>query len=361
MKKHFTFILLFSFFLNFSQSVEPLKIGIVGLSHSHVHWILGGNFEEIEIVGIVEKDQNLAQRILKQYNMDMNLVFKSMDEMIKKTKPEAVTAFGSIYKHLEVVEKCAPLGIHIMVEKPLAVSNEHALKMKTLANKYGVFLLTNYETTWYPSNHKAYKMIKDDVIGNPFKIIVRDGHQGPKEIGVNQEFLDWLIDPILNGGGAIMDFGCYGANLITWLMDGERPNSVTAFTQQIKPEIYPLVDDDATIILEYAKTQGIIQASWNWPYGRKDMEVYGKTGSIFAENANSIKIRMQNDTKEKTIKLESHSKPFNNPFSYFAAVIRGKETLVSTDLSSLENNLIVVEILQAARESAKTGKTIYLK
>lgn len=354
-------LLLISFFTGFSQNEEPLRIGIAGLSHSHVHWILGGDFNDVKIVGIVEPNKEMASRYMKQYNMSMDLVYDSMDEMIKNTKPEAVTAFGSIYEHLEVVEKCAPLGIHIMVEKPLAVSTDHANKMKFLANKYNVLLLTNYETTWYPSNQETFKMLQKNLIGDPFKIVVRDGHQGPKEIGVNQEFLDWLTDPKLNGGGAIMDFGCYGANLITWLMNGKKPTSVTAFTQQIKPNVYPKVDDDATIILSYPKTQAIIQASWNWPYSRKDMEVYGKTGAIFADNAHDMRIRLQNDKTEKSIKLKSRPKPFDNPFSYFAAVIRGKIELSATDLSSLQNNMIVVEILEAAKKSAKTGEIIYLK
>jgi hypothetical protein len=51
------------------------------------------------------------------------------------------------------------------------------------------------------------------------------------------------------------------------------PLTVTAVTQQIKPEIYPRVDDEATIILTYLHAQGILQASWNWPFDRKDMEV----------------------------------------------------------------------------------------
>ncbi len=361
MKKHLIFLLLFSFFTGFSQNEDPLKIGIVGLSHSHVHWILRGNFDEVRIVGIVESNKELARRIIKQYDMSMDIVYDSMDEMIQNTKPEAVTAFGSIYEHLEVVEKCAPLGIHIMVEKPLAVSTVHANRMKYLAEKHQVYLLTNYETTWYASNHETKKMIEENTIGDLFKIIVNDGHQGPKEIGVNKEFLDWLTHPKFNGGGAIMDFGCYGANLITWLMKGEKPTSVTALTQQIKPDIYPNVDDDAIIILQYPKTQGIIQASWNWPYSRKDMEVYGKTGSIFADNAGNMRIRLQNDEKEKAKKTEPLTKPYDNPFSYFAAIIRGRIEISNTDLSSLENNMIVVEILEAAKESAKTGKTVFLK
>jgi predicted dehydrogenase len=70
------------------------------------------------------------------------------------------------------------------------------------------------------------------------------------------EFLQWLTDPVLNGGGALTDFGCYGADLATWFMNGETPLTVTAVTQQIKPDLYPKVDDEATIILAYKKGTG---------------------------------------------------------------------------------------------------------
>ena len=103
---------------------------------------------------------------------------------------------------------------------------------------------------------------------------------GPKEIGVGPEFLNWLTDPQQNGAGALFDFGCYGVDLATWIMHGELPLTVTAVTLHIKPEIYPNVDDDSTIVLTYPHAQAIIQGSWNWPFNRKDMEVYGANGYV---------------------------------------------------------------------------------
>jgi len=153
-----------------------------------------------------------------------------------------------------------------MVEKPLAVSTKHAIEMAKLAEKHKILLIANYETTWYPSNHKSYEMISGKEIGDVQRIIVYDGHKGPEEIRVNPEFLDWLTDPVLNGGGAVTDFGCYGADLITWIMKGEKPESVNAVLKQYKPSVYPKVDVDATIILSYPSMTGIINASWNWPF-----------------------------------------------------------------------------------------------
>jgi predicted dehydrogenase len=350
-----------------AQQEAPLRIAVIGLTHGHVNWVFDSEARgDIEMVGIVEPDRNLAARFAAQHEFSMDKVYNTSEELLAAvaTEIEAVTAFGNIYDHLEVVETFAPRGIHVMVEKPLATTFAQAKKMADLAKKHEIHLLTNYETTWYPTNHRAYELVQEGQIGDIRKVVVRDGHRGPKKIGVGAEFLDWLTDPELNGGGAITDFGCYGANLLTWLMQGERPNSVTAITRQLQPENNPEVDDEAMIILNYDKSVAIIQASWNWPIGRKDMEIYGLTGAIYADNRHDLRVRMAkgyDGFDETQMNLEERSAPYNDPFLYLAAVIREEVEPAPHDLSSLENNLIVMEILSAAVKSAEKGKTIKLK
>lgn len=367
MKMYYKIIFFFLFLANTDTNdliAEPLKIGIAGLTHTHVHWILGrDNSGDIEIVGIAEANRELAKRYTEQYGLSMDLVFDSLEEMIEKKKPDAVAAFGNIYDHLEVVRVCAPKKIHVMVEKPLAVSMEHATEMKKLVEKHKIYLLTNYETTWYPTNHMAKEILDGGQIGELRKMVIHDGHRGPKKIGVNREFLDWLIDPILNGGGAITDFGCYGANLSTWLHRGKRPLSVTAVVQQMQPQNNPKVDDDAIIILKYENSNVVIQASWDWPIGRKDMEVYGLKGVVYADNRHDLRLRIAegyDGFQEEKMKLPERKPPYNDPFSLMVALINKQIQLEDFALSSLENNMIVVEILDAARKSAEEGRTIYL-
>ncbi|MBW1297218.1 Gfo/Idh/MocA family protein [Aquimarina litoralis] len=363
--KKATFILALCLNLSVLGQDNPLRVGVIGLTHTHVHWIFGSEPRgDIKIVGIVEPNKELAKRYAAQHKFSMDIVYDSIEELIAKTNPEAVTAFGTIYEHLEVVQKVAPKGIHVMVEKPLAVSMEHAKEMQALAKKHKIHLLTNYETTWYPTNHKAYELVKKEkTIGEIRKIVVRDGHKGPKKIGVNSEFLDWLTDPVQNGGGAIVDFGCYGANLLTWFMDGKRPNSVTAITQQLQSENNPKVDDESIILLKYDNAVAVIQGSWNWPIGRKDMEVYGLNGVIYADNRHDLRVRISegyDGYDEQVMKLGEREAPYDDPFALFAAVIKNKIKLNSFDLNSLENNMIVVEILDAAKKSAQLGQTIVL-
>ena len=341
---------------------SPVPIAIAGLSHGHVNWYFRRQpRNDITVVGIAEPDDAIRARYQEQYNIAPELLFADLGTMLDATKPAAAMAFGSIFDHCAVVEACAPRGVHVMVEKPLAVNPAHADRMATLARQHGIHLLTNYETTWYASNHAAYAMTcTEQRVGEIRKVVVHDGHWGPQEIGCSADFLAWLTDPVLNGGGALIDFGCYGANLMTWLMGNVAPQTVTAVTQQIKPDIYPNVDDEATVILTYPEVQCIIQASWNWPYHRKDLEIYGKTGYLHAVDRQTLRLRETVKSQEQTITLPAQPAPHDDPFAYLAAVVRGEVTVTANDLSSLENNLIVVRILDAARTSAQQGKTISL-
>ncbi len=348
-----------------SAQSPPLRLGIISLTHAHAHGLLNADPKgTYEIVGIVEPDSKVAARYSKQYGFSMDLVYPTTDALIVAKYPAAVAAFGSIYDHLAIVE-IPPLGVHIMVEKPIAVSLAHAKKMAELAKQYSIHLLTNYETTWYPSNHKAYELLKrDSLIGPISKVVVRDGHRGPKRIGVQPEFLKWLTDPKLNGGGAVVDFGCYGANLMTWLMDGRKPTAVTAVLQQQQPENNPKVDDEAIILLDYGEAVAIIEASWNWPIGRKDMEIYGQNGALYADNRRDLRIRMPkgyDGYTEERLSLHDRQAPYNDPYQLIAAVVKGEVTLGAYDLSSLKNNLVVMEILDAAIRSAEEGRHVELE
>jgi predicted dehydrogenase len=340
---------------------KPLRLGIAGFSHSHVHGILRRKGPDVQIVGVAEKNRELAERYAKRYGLDPALLFGSLEEMLAKAKPEAVAAFGPTDEHRAVVEACAPRGIHVMVEKPLAFERDEALAMQALATKHHTQLLTNLETSWYPSVHAMRALVNDEgVVGEVRKVVVHDGHQGPKEIDVEPEFFAWLTDPKRNGGGALTDFGCYGANLMTFLMRGEAPLTVTAVTQQVKPAIYPRVDDEATIVLTYPRAQAILQASWNWPIGRKDMEVYGERGYVIAPDRSTLRFRRDEPSAEEERRLEPRPAPLGDPFAYLAAVVRGEVVMAPADPSALANNVTVARILDAARESARTGRTVRL-
>ena len=336
----------------------PMRVAIAGLAHGHVF----GFFENylhsplIQIVGIEEPDRAFALRVAKQYGIDAKFLYSDLDDMLAKTHPQAVLTYTNTFDHRRVVETCARHHVDVMMEKPLAVSLADARAMQRAAEAGHIEVMVNYETTWYRSNREAYELLHKGAIGDMRKFVARDGHSGPKEIGVGPEFLSWLTDPKLDGAGALFDFGCYGADQVEWMLDNEQPLTVTAVTQQIKPEVYPRVDDEATIVVTYPKAQAIIQASWNWPFDVKDIQVYGKTGYVKTEQRDRVLVRRkgEHDVQEKT--AGAIPSPDDDEIAYLRAVVL--EHRKPEGPTSLETNVIVMEILDAARRSAETGRTI---
>jgi predicted dehydrogenase len=338
----------------------PVRLAIAGLVHGHVRGFLRAmnGRTDVELVGIADPDAALRAAVLAQYSLPPSLGFADLEEMLERTRPDAVAAFTSTFDHPQVVEAAARRHVPVMMEKPLAVSVADGERIRRAAEGGGIPVVVNYETTWYPGLVAAAQVIKTARAGGAIrKMVAMDGHQGPQEIGVGPEFLGWLTDPVKNGGGALFDFGCYGANLMTWLMDNERPRAVTAMRHQFKPAVYARVDDEATILVEYPGAQGIIQASWNWPFSRKDFEVYAERAYAISTGAEGLRVRLQGqDEQPRTpaaLPADEH-----DAVSYLIAVVRGR--IKPSGRSSLENNLIVTEILAAARESAETGRTVTL-
>ena len=352
-----------------AASAAPLRVAIIGLNHGHVGGFLNGGAlvpaggalhrPDIQIVGVVEPDRALFDSSAQKLHLAPNLYFASIGEMAAKVHPDAALVFTSTFGHTAAVEECAKRGIHVMMEKPMAVSYKDALAIERAAKANHVHVLVDYETSWYSSNTAAREVLEKKEIGSVRKVIVRDGHRGPKAIHSAPSFLVWLTDPKLNGAGALYDFGCYGADIMTWLMHGETPQSVTAVTQRFQPDVYPQVDDEANVTVAYKSAVAILQGSWNWPFAIKDMDVYGSTGFAKTIKSGQLEVRRDGEDEGHVTQTAALTSPNDDPLHYLAAVIHG-EIQESGSLSALDTNVIVSEILDAARRSAQTGRTVRL-
>ena len=348
----------------------PLRVAIIGLEHGHVSGFLNGGSAlvpaggalhrpDIEVVGVVDPSRSLFDDYARRLHLPSSLYFANIGDMAAKVHPDAALVFTSTFGHTAAVEECARRGIHVMMEKPMAVSYKDALAIAQAAKTNHVHVLVDYETSWYASNKASYDLLASKEIGDVRKVVVRDGHQGPKLINVRPEFFSWLTDPKLNGAGALYDFGCYGADLMTWLMHGEAPQAVTAVTEQLQPDVYPKVDDEADVMVTYRSAIAILQGSWNWPHNIKNMDVYGRTGYVKTIERDRIEVRREREAEGQITRAAPLAAPYDDPLHYLAAVIHG-EIQEDGSLSALETNVIVSEILDAARQSARTGRAVRL-
>ncbi|SRR6266478_13893 len=339
------------------------RLAVVGLDHDHVWSLLKDIAGEpsAELVAIAETDAALVSKAQKEVPASVKL-YTDYVEMLDQAKPEAVIVATANDRHLEILRQCAKRHIHYSTEKPMATSAADAREMERLAQGANIKLMVNYWNAWVAPSHDLFHRVRASEVGPIQKIIVQYGHRGPKEIGISQQFANWLYDPVKNGGGAIMDFGCYGAELSLWLKG--RPTRVYATTRKMKVEQNNKVDDDATIVLNYPDATAIIEASWDWPYTKDQVEVFGPKGSLLARHSTlqyrSADARGPNVAPDgESVTLDALAKETSNPISYFLDCIRNNKPI--EDPVSARLNVQVMEILDAARESARTGKSQELR
>jgi predicted dehydrogenase len=334
------------------------RLAIIGLDHDHVWGLLKDLASEpnAELVAIADTHGELLGEAKAKVSPTVKF-YSDYVQMLNEMKPDGVIATTENDRHLEILRECAKRRIHYSTEKPMATTAADAREMERIANQAGIKVMVNYWNAWVPPTHELYQRVKDNQVGPIQRIIVQYGHQGPKEIGVSKYFADWLYDPAKNGGGAIMDFGCYGAEWAVWLKG--LPTSVLASTRKLKLDQHNPVDDDATIVLEYPDGTAIIEASWDWPYGMEEVQVFGPKGSMLA-TARDLFVRPTgrhdaNATLEgDRVQLNPLARQTNNPISYFVDCIRNDKPI--EDPLSMKLNVQVMQILDAARESARTGK-----
>ncbi len=357
----FTLALLSAINVSAAQSgttAGKTRLAVVGLDHDHVWSLLKDIAGEpsAELVAIAESDPVLVSRAQKGVPASVKF-YADYVKMLDEAKPDAVIVTTSNDRHLEILRQCAKRHIHYSTEKPMAANAADAREMERLAREANIKLMVNYWNAWVPSSHDIFRRVRAGEVGPIQRIIVQYGHRGPKEIGVSQQFANWLYDPVKNGGGAIMDFGCYGAELSVWLKG--RPTRVYATTRKLKVEQNNKVDDDATIVLDYPDATSVIEASWDWPYGKEQVEVFGPKGSLTAHH-DSLLYRSANahgpniPQDGESVTLDPLPKETSNPITYFVDCIRNNKPI--EDPVSAQLNVQVLEILDAARESARTGK-----
>src|ERR1017187_8046991 len=344
-----------------AQDQAPVRVAIVGLVHDHVAGFLAQlpQHHEVQVVGISEPNPALIAKYEKKFSLPHELFFAQTEAMIEARHPQSLLVYTSIADHRKIIETAGKYGLAVMVEKPLTISLADALAIRRVAREHHIQVLVNYETMWYSSNRAAYNEVHQGKLGEVRKVVVHDGHQGPALLKLQPEFLEWLLDPARNGAGALYDFGCYGVDLMTWLMHGGAPLAVTAVANHDQPQTYPKVDDDATIVLAYPRAQAIVQGSWNWPFARKDMEVYGATGYAITVGPDKMRIRHEHDAAEQPSIADPLPPAESNAMSYLGSVVRG-EVIPDGDQAALGTNVIVMQILDAARESVRTGKSVRL-
>jgi predicted dehydrogenase len=341
--------------LGLPLAAQEYKIAVVGLVHSHVWGHLGRMVagEQAKLVGIAETEPELIEAAKKRGATNVTF-YSDYKKMLDETRPDIVWAFVENNRHLEIVQACAPRKINVVFEKPLASSYKDALAIQKLARQHGIQVMTNYQMAWWPANYAAKAAVDAGDIGKIYRLRGIVGHGGPgAPTGTNKYFVAWLYDPVKNGAGALMDFGCYNALWSLWYKG--RPDTVYTTVQHLRPDLYPKVEDNATMVLSYKDAVGIFEGSWNLPRSFQDLEIYSHDGSVYLKNG---KVEIQKGKEVRELPLTPLPKEQSEPIAFMVNSLRNKKPIEG--LTALDINVGVVEIIEAAKMSLATGKAVPL-
>lgn len=355
--------LLVSVFATIPANAQQYKLAVASLVHPHV-WghlkeILDG--KEAKLVGIADSTPEFLAEAKKRGAADA-LLFRDYREMIEKTKPDIVWSFAENNRHLEIVQFCAPRKIHVMFEKPLATKYADALRIQQLARKYGVQVMVNYQMAWWPANYAAKAAADSGALGQVWRLRGVVGFGGPSNKGLGKHSFDVFTDAERNGGGALADFLCYGALWSLWYLG--PPEKVYCQVNHFRPELWPKVDDNFTMILSYPKGVGLFEGSWNLPRLFQDLEVVGLDGSVtltYCGPFTQQKVQLQkgrNKWKVEDVPLQPLPPKRAEPIAYLVHALKSGKPVEG--LVGLEMNVGVMEIFEAARMSAASGQAIPL-
>ena len=330
------------------------RIAFVGLVHSHCWTQLRnvGTIAGVELVGIAEPEPELVAEAKKL--VPGAEYFSDYRELIEKKKPQIVWAFVENNRHLEIAEYLAPRNVHMIFEKPLASTLEDANKIRELATKHTVHVMTNYQMAWWPTNQEIKRQADAGTIGQILRLRGIVGHGGPGSQGARSKyFFNWLTDPVKNGAGALVDFGCYNALWALWIKG--RPETVYARVDRLQPERFPKVEDNAVLVLGYKDGVGIFEGSWDLPQSFQDLELFGRKGSLYMTRR-ALELRQGRESKQ----VEPAPLPDerNDPIRYMASRINSGQA--PDNIVALDINVDVVEILEAAKQSIATGREVKL-
>ena len=333
------------------------RIGIIGLSHDHVWDVLpdlAAN-EDAELVAAASAQLPLLERAKKEYGVQ---TYPDAAEMAAGETLDAVYIYGNNRAGAIEGVKAMERGWHVLIEKPLAADLEGARKLMQAADTSGRRLMVNWPIAWWPPLQHALQMAQAGEIGEVWQGKYRAAHNGPKEMGASEYFCDWLYDPERNGGGALIDYCCYGANLARLLLG--RPHSVTAVAGNlVKPSLD--AEDNAVLLLQYPKALGVAEASWT-QIGNLTTYVtviYGTKGTLMVEPEPArLLLATEKKPEGAEVTVPESAAHLQNPTAHFLWGIENDEAFMP--LCRPGNNVDVQEILQAGIEAAASGARVNL-
>jgi predicted dehydrogenase len=335
---------------------KKLRIGVIGLTHDHI-W---GNLQDLtshtggQLVAVADSHLPLRERARREFRCK---AYADADRLLGAEKLDAVYLYGDNASNVDACEAAAAHGLHVLVEKPIAATLAGADRMLLAVRKANVRLMVNWPIAWRPALQHALAMTARGDIGEVWQVKYRAAHAGPKELGCSPYFCEWLFNREQNGGGALIDYCCYGAALSRLLLG--VPSRVTAVAGNLRKEEIA-VEDNAMLLMTYPRGLSLAEGSWT-QIGNLSSYVtmiHGTTGSLQV-NPNDRLLHATSKLPEGVeVKVPKAPAHLRNASAHFLHCLATGENFLPLCNDRVGRD--AQEILEAGLRSAHGGKEVSL-
>lgn len=334
---------------------RTFRVGVAGLVHDHVWGELPfwKGLANVELVAAADPHAELTERATREFGVAKT--YASTEAMLAAEKLDVLQVCASNRDGVEAAVAAAARGLHCVVEKPMAHNLAGADRMLAAHRQAGTRLAINWPIYWRPAFQRACQMLSEGALGHVFHATIRMAHEGPREMGCSPYFYEWLYDPAQNGGGALIDYCCYGAALARQLFGPPR-EVVAVSARLVKTDI--AVEDNAAITMLYDKRFAVTEASWCERPWYHDSIFRGTAGTLWTSHGKLFVDRSQQGGAPEEIACPPLASHLQNCPTYFLHCLTTGEPLAG--MISPEVSRDAQEILEAGQRSAASGQRIAL-
>ncbi len=330
------------------------KIALIGsgyISDYHARGLL--SVPDVEIVAVVSKQLENAERFALKY--DIKHVYSNISELIKNIGFDAVVISTPNSFHAPFTVEFLENGKDVFIEKPMAMNADEGEHIREIAQKNGQLVMVGHMWRFDADTNYIKDAVDSGIIG---KVVKTKGY------GIHENWgpTGWFTQKELAGGGALADMGVHAIDTVRYLLGDPKPTKVYA---RISTRFGDYdVDDTGIIVITWDNgTESIIESGWWHPHmdgPEASTGLFGTKGyaSLFPT---FLKLKKEESTEEIKPDLpqrEDHCDQviYTRQMAYFIDCVRTR----TQPVPGINEGQIVLKIVDAAYESARTGEAINL-
>jgi predicted dehydrogenase len=362
---------------------KKYRVAIVGFGHMHINNVasLYAEHPQVQWAAAADTRPLCPERRVAPYTRQWNLdhlveklglpkTYEDYREMLCQERPEIVIVSCENAQHPDVVEACAAVGAHVCVEKPMAASLADALRMKRACDAAGTTMIVNWPVTWLPAVRMAKRLIDEGAVGRVLEVKCRVGHTGPLGPSAAHAGVSETAAPMSGperaatwwhqeaaGGGALLDFCCYGAMLARWYI-GQPAVAALGMKANLDSQ-WADAEDNAAILVRFPQAMAVLEGSWTtWHHG-------GPSGPVVLGTTGTLVVDFE--SQDLAVRVErGHGRADSYPID--EQLPRGRANVAEEFVHHLDTgeplhptlqsqfNLEAMAVLDAGLRSARSGK-----